>query len=282
MIKLCIPFLLTDTSQLPKRLISQHRFLLEANVFDGKELLELVESNKLSKLLHDASQIGTIRAFHFPTENSDYLESKVLSKLLYKTVEIVGQNKIPYLVLHSNHIRPLGKFDHKKLPQIRQKYINFYKTLGVFARSQNVTVCIENLPIIGNKGDDFDSVFVFPKDFNNLPKTGIKIVWDIGHWAYTHDRFKKLQEKIKFSPKNCSPFTSFLELKKNTVHFHFSSFKKLSHLQCTEGIIPQNGNFSENILAKSCKIIHEWPQEIGMTLEIQEKKSITPRQADGV
>lgn len=271
MIKLCIPFLLTDSNQLPKKLINRRGLWLEANIFNSKELINLVKNNKFSKLLKDANQIGTIRAFHFPVENSDYLESKVLIKLLLKSIKIIGENKIPYLILHSNHIRLIEEFDHKKLSQIRKKYLIFYKTIGKFAQSQNVTLCIENLPIIGNEGNDFDSVFVFPKDFNNLPKTGIKIAWDMGHWAYTCNTFKILSKKIKFLSKNSPAFFDFLKLKKNLSHFHFSSFKKLNPLTCREGVIPQDGDFNKNTLAKYCKIIHNWPQEIGMTLEIQEK-----------
>lgn len=271
MIKLCIPFLLSDNKQLPEKLIKQRKLWLEANVFDSEQLVKLIKKQKFSKLLKDASRVGIIRAFHFPVENSDYLESKIISKLLYKSIKIIGENKIPYFVLHSNHIRLMEKFDHKKLPKIRQKYLNYYKTLGKFAQRHNVTVCIENIPIIGNEGNDFDSVFVFPADFNNLPKTGIKIVWDMGHWAYTCNTYKTLSKKIKSLPKKSPTFFDFLKLKKNLSHFHFSSFKKLTPLMCTEGVIPQDGDFNKNILAKYCRIIHEWPQEIGMTLEIQEK-----------
>lgn len=270
MIKLCVPFLLTDDGQLPKALINQRGLWLEANIFDGKQLAMLVEKNQFSKLLKNTARSGTVRAFHFPVENADYLESKVLNKLLYKSIKVIGENKVPYLILHSNHIRLIGEFDHKKLPQIRQKYFDFYKTLGKFAQRQNVTVCIENLPIIGNKGNDFDSIFVFPNDFNSLPKTGIKIAWDLGHWAYTCNTFRVMSKKIKSLPKDHPAFLNFPELK-NITHFHFSSFKKLGPLECVEGITPQSGDFNENALAKACRMIHEWPQEIGMTLEIKEK-----------
>lgn len=271
MIRLCVPFLLTDDDQLPNALINQRGLWLEANVFDGKQLAKLVKKNLFSKLLQNVTRTQTVRAFHFPVENADYLESKKLSKLLYKSIKILGENQIPYLILHSNHIRLMAEFDHKKLPQIRQKYFDFYKILGKFAQSQNVTVCIENLPIIGNEGNDFDSVFVFPEDFNSLPKTGIKIAWDLGHWAYTCEAFNTMSKKIKSLPKDHPAFLNFLKLKENITHFHFSSFKKLAPLECAEGITPQSGDFNENTLAKACRMIHEWPQEIGITLEIKEK-----------
>ncbi|OGE87876.1 MAG: hypothetical protein A3J07_04170 [Candidatus Doudnabacteria bacterium RIFCSPLOWO2_02_FULL_49_13] len=271
MIKLCVPFLLTDSSQIPRSLIKQRKLSLEANIFDGKQLSGLVEQNKFSKLLNVATRTGTVRAFHFPAENADYLESKKLTKLLYTAVAALGERKIPYLVLHSNHIRLLEKFDHKKLPQIRQRYLGFYQALGEFAQNQNVAVCIENLPIVGNQGNDFDSVFVFPDDFKNLTQAGIKIAWDLGHWAYSCGAFGSVSKQIEALSKNHPAFFDFLQLKKNIAHFHFSSFKKLTSLKCAEGIIPQVGDFSENMLAKACRIIHEWPGGIGMTLEIQEK-----------
>jgi hypothetical protein len=271
MIKLSVPFLLTNDKQLPKKLIKKYDLWLEANVFDSNQLISLVEKNKFSKLLKKAKLIGNVHSFHFPVENADYMESKIVKNLLFETIRIIGVNKIPYLVLHSNHIRPMGKFDHKKLPHIRKRYFDFYKSLGEFAQSQNVIVCIENLPIIGNMGDDFDSVFVFPKDFNNLPKNGIRIVWDLGHWAYTCNIFKTVSKTIKSLPKSTPIFPDFIKLKKNISHFHFSSFKKLNSLMCREGIVPRDGDFNEDELVKCCKIINKWPQEIGMTLEIQEK-----------
>lgn len=271
MIKLCVPFLLTDSVQIPNTLIKQRGLWLEANIFDGRELAAVIKKNQFSKLLQKAARTASVRAFHFPIENCDYLESKTLSQLLYKTIKIIGENKIPYLILHSNHIRLMEEFNHEQLPQIRQKYFDFYKILGKFARSQNVTVCLENLPIIGNEGNDFDSVFVFPPDFKGLSMTGIKIAWDLGHWAYTCDGFPALSKKIKSLPKVHPTFLNFLELKKNIAHFHFSSFKNLGSLKCAEGIIPQSGDFNEKTLAQACRILHEEPREIGMTLEIKEK-----------
>ncbi len=270
MIKLCVPFLLTDQKQIPESLIQKRGLSLEANIFDGNELKALVKKNKFSKLLSDAMRIAPVRAFHFPVENADYLESITLSQLLYKTIEIISQNRIPYLILHSNHIRSAKTFDHSDLPQIRKKYISYYHALGNFAHKHKVTICIENLPIIGNEGSDFDSVFVFPRDFLKLSGSGLKIAWDLGHWAYTYDVHKTVAKKFEKVLNAPDDFLKFLKLK-NIAHCHFSSYKKITLLKCEEGVIPQSGDFSQNYLIQACRAINDWPGQTGMTLEIKEK-----------
>jgi len=274
MINLCFPFVLTDTKQIPKKSKLKREVFLEANIFDAIELQKIIKDNKLDGLFKNASKLGIIRAFHFPTENADYINSNNLKKLLINTIQMVGKNKIPYLVLHSNYIRQLNKFDHSKLPEVRKKFIKFYKSLDKIALKSNVTICIENLPIIGNNGDDFDSIFVFPKDFEKLISNNINITWDLGHWAYTCEVFPKLFDYIGLEENHIKNINDFIKLKKNISRFHFSSFKDKKtgsyFPSCEEGIIPQLGDYNEKNLIQTCRLINKWPKNIDMTLEIKE------------
>ena len=267
-----MPFLLSDPEQISEKFVKQKNILLEATIFDAVELFELIKSKKFSSLLKKAKQKGEIKAFHFPTENANYISSTKLKKLLFQTIKELEKHSIPHLILHTNYIQKRNEFNAKNLLSVRQRYLSFFKKLGAFAKKRNVIVCIENLPIIGNKGDDFDSVFVFPKDFKEINIPGVKIAWDLGHWVYTcqaYTDFSKYYQNLR-QPN----IDDFLALKNNIRHLHFSSFKnKVLKKQkvCEEGIIPQAGDYNQIILAKLCKKIHALPQELAMTLEIKEQ-----------
>ncbi|MHB8871111.1 MAG: hypothetical protein ACYC5G_01470 [Candidatus Doudnabacteria bacterium] len=272
MIKLGTTYLLSDPKQIPEKLITKYRLLLEPTIFDADELQKIIKSKNFSRLLLLGKNKGEVKTFHFPTENADYLNNTSVKKLLYNTIKELGENNVPYLVLHSNYFQNLQEFDHQKLVPTRKKYIQFYKKLGKFASSQKVTVCIENLPIIGEQGDDFDSIFVFPEDFKNLPIPGVKITWDLGHWAYTCDAYDNFSNYYSKTKKPL--FTDYLKVKKNIEHFHFSSFKKgivNNKITCIEGVIPQMGDYNQTTLINACKKIQKQREEISMTLEIRER-----------
>ncbi len=272
MIRLSIPFLLSDPEQISEQLVKQKNLLLEATIFDAVELFELMKSKKISSLFKQAQQKGEIKAFHFPTENANYISSIKLQKLLFEIITELEKHSIPYLILHSNYIQNVKEFNAKNLLNVRKQYLSFFRKLGVFAKKRNVTVCIENLPIIGNMADDFDSVFVFPKDFKEINMHGVKIAWDLGHWAYTCQGYTDF---CKYYPNLKQPtIDNFLVLKNNIRHLHFSSFKnKILKKQkvCEEGIMPQAGDYDQIVLAKLCKKIHALPREFTMTLEIKEQ-----------
>lgn len=272
MINLCIPFLLTDFDQIPSY-ISEEGYCLEPNLFDGRKLLELLENRELAGLFREACQYGTVSAFHFPTENAEYISSDRIKKSLYETIQIMGEHQIPNLVLHSNYIRPAINFDHSELSEIRARYLSFLKYLNEEARAQGVRICLENMPIIGNDGDDFDSVFVFPDDFKGVIFSNIKITWDIGHWAFTCSRFQSVSEQFNLH-RDPPRFFDFLELQEIS-RYHFSSFQLIDNGTsvggCKEGVPPQDGDFNEAKLMNACKSIHASPQNFDITLEISEE-----------
>lgn len=275
MIKVCIPFLLTEPDQILNQEIFGTRVSFEANIFDGIVLKKLIDNKQFDLLLKGVVQMSNLSAFHFPTENADYLESDIIFNTLIESLKIVGKNNIPYLILHSNLIRSISHFDYSEVLSKRKKFIKQYETLDKIAGNSNVIVCIENLPIIGNDGNDFDSVFVFPNDYGELNFKNVKVVWDIGHWAYTCAHFSELSgyyRHVNTTPK----FRDFFEIEDKIVRLHFSSFKNGyttdGTLKHEEGIIPQQGDFSENELIDVCRTINSLERKFDMTLEIKEEK----------
>jgi hypothetical protein len=111
---------------------------------------------------------------------------------------------------------------------------------------------VENMPIIGSAGIDFDSVFVEPADFDALAELGsarIGATWDVCHWAVTYSTLRTIahlrQEKLAVAP---------LDLPAVPIrHLHFASFT--GHAlpywpgECFEGATPLTGEFEQDLLA---------------------------------
>lgn len=274
MIKICIPFLLTDSKQIPGKKFAGIKVSSEANIFDADELKKLLDLGHFDSLIKKATKISDISAFHFPTENADYFKSVDLFNTLIETIRIVGKNNIPNFVLHSNLIQSIQQFNYSNITEIRSKFIEKYEILNRVAKDSNTVICIENLPIIGNNGDDFDSVFVFPKDYVSLNFDNIKVAWDLGHWAYTCENYDRVAAYLNMRSENVPNFYDFTQIQDRIVRFHFSSFIKkdngIGMPKCEEGIIPQLGNFDQNKLISICRKINSLNKSFDMTLEIRE------------
>jgi len=272
MIKYSVPFLITELHQIPAGLLKKNNLFLEGTIFDCKQL-----ENKKNRdlILRNISAVndkykGKLIALHFPTENANYLDSPIIQQKLIDFINVADSFGIEKVVLHSNYIQKEDVYDKNKLESIRKKFNTFFKKLDKFLEDKKTIVCIENMPIIGNDGTDFDSIFVFPQDFSDLKYKNIKITWDIGHWAYTFYFIETLSDISPLVKTDRIRFDDFSSLKKQIAHFHFSSFKKMNNV-CQEGVCPQYGDFDQKTLGEIIKKINSDWSDTYMTLEIGEK-----------
>lgn len=278
MISLSVPFLLSNPEQIPPEVKSNEKILLEGNVFDAALFTDADYWKKLENVIKDLNiqYPGKLYSLHFPTENADYMQSGSVEKYLFRFLDLVIKNNIQILVLHTNHIVPHVQFNYKSIISVRKKYFKFFNKIDTYIKGTNSFVCIENLPIIGNNGDDFDSVFVFPEDFSGLKFERVKIVWDIGHWAYTWSVLKSLNNISPYIMiKPIGSFDSFLSLRDEIKYFQFSSFKTIAfpgtRSKCLEGIVPSKGDIDEHLLRDVLLLIHSWNESYVMSLEIQDE-----------
>jgi hypothetical protein len=277
MIKLIIPFSLENLKQIPSDLIIGKDIGLEGNLFNINKLSknEDIKSIDNQLALVNKKFPRALKSLHFPTENANYLLDTEIKKKLYKFIDIASRFKVPIIIIHSNFIQSLDEFNINTLKSIRSKFIKFYQSLDKYALGKKVTICVENMPIIGSKGLDYDSIFVFPEDFENLKFGNIKINWDLCHWSHT---YCTLQQLSNFSPKIKSekvPFDAFLDLKNYIEYFHFGSFSGMaypySRSERKEGIIPSDGFMDKNLLIQSLRKIHSFKKDFGLAMEIREK-----------
>lgn len=275
MIHLSAPFLITKLEQIPEDFVKKGGFL-EGNIFDYNLLKNESDWTLLDKnlaYLQNKYQ-GVIKSLHFPTENANYLENSFVRNALHRFIEIGSKHKIGTVVLHSNYIQNLKSFDVNSLDATRKRFLNFYKELDSFLEGSNVSIGIENMPIIGDAGLDFDSIFVYPTDFDSFNFKNIHVTWDFGHWAYTCfvlENLNNFSDKINID--SCE-FTDYCKLKGQIIHAHMSSFKgttyPFSNSRCNEGIPPSDGDFDQKTLANCLLELNNW-KDINLTFEIKEK-----------
>lgn len=278
MISISIPFLLSNPEQIPYEVKNNEKILLEGNVFDADLFTDENYWKKLEDIIEDLNikYPGKLYSLHFPTENADYMRSSSVEKYLFRFLDIVIKNNIQILVLHTNNIIPHAQYNYKSIAPVRKKYFKFFNKIDKYIKGTNSFVCIENLPITGNNGDDFDSVFVFPDDFSGLKLEKVKIVWDIGHWAYTWSVLRSLDNISPYIMiKHVGSFDSFLSLRDEIKYFQFSSFKTIAfpgtRSKCLEGIVPSKGDIDEHLLSDVLLSMHSWKESYVMSLEIQDE-----------
>jgi hypothetical protein len=276
MIKLAIPFLLSDPKQIPD-IVKVKKYYLEGIVFDATLFKKNVFWKKVEEsILYVSLKFpNQLYSLHFPVDNADYLNSSEIKDYLYRFIDLAIKNNIKALILHSNYIRLLSEFNLAELVEKRNEYLHFLNQLNKYVMNKKIKICIENMPIVGICGNDVDPIFVLPEDFSKFNFDNIKVVWDIGHWGYTWSVLKSLNGISPYINASNLKFTNFFKLKKILAHLHFSSFKTISlpgtRNTCLDGITPAKGDIDDDMLTNTLFTINSWKQKLVMSLEIKDK-----------
>lgn len=273
-----IPFFGLDKEQIDSKWVSEG-FGLEANIFNG-DSFDNEFSHKFDETLSYAKSLNpSLLTLHFPTDNADYINSEKVKANLYKFIEAALKYEVKGITLHANQFLNVEDFQKYDLIDNRKKVTEFLADLDDNLKGTSLWVGIENLPIIGNCGDDFDPIFVYPKDFEELTKLNLRnigITWDICHWSITFLTHLSISKLFRDKAILLNNYLEFMNIKEHIKHYHFSSFKQLtipySGVRCYEGQLPQNGSIDERLLKQACREINKSciDKEIGVTFEVLE------------
>ncbi|HEV8559211.1 MAG TPA: TIM barrel protein [Actinophytocola sp.] len=226
---------------------------IEAYVFDGRQLAGEQPWRRLRANLRRARDLGADPlTMHFPTDNADWVHDPDAYAALLRFCELAAEVQADGVVLHSNQFVPVDGWPAFDLAQARKRVVAKLGELDERLTGSPMWIGVENMPIIGSAGLDFDSVFVRPADFDallELDSPCIGVTWDVCHWAVSYSTLRAIahlrQEEADVHP---------LDLPAPPVrHIHFASFAGHAMpywpADCFEGAIPQAGWFDQDLLA---------------------------------
>ncbi len=249
---------------------------LEANVFDNRDF-DLPNGWTMfeSSLSYAHSLEPSLLTVHFPTENADFLTNPQAHDNLMRAIQLAHKYSAAGITIHANQFVCTTEWGNFDVIDRRQRFLEYLRELDDMLHESKVWVSVENLPIIGNQGNDFDSVFVYPSDFNEFDNfSNIYITWDLCHWAITyltHKAFSHMFKKNEFQ----IDFDAYHALSR-IKHFHFGSFKQLavpfSSAVCYEGVHPEEGDIDPNLLLSTLRYINQnLDANTGLVLEVHEQ-----------
>jgi sugar phosphate isomerase/epimerase len=248
---------------------------LEAYVFDGTDLAEEEGWRRLEGNLRTLSDAGAPRlTMHFPTENADWVNDRRSFDTLLRFCDLAAATGVDGIVLHANQFVQQDAWLDFDVRAARERVVARLAKLDEYMVGMPAWIGVENLPIIGSEGVDYDSVFVQPDDYLpllELKSDRIGATWDVCHWAVTWTTLAAIGQ-LRQHPAPLPP----LALPPLPIRqIHFASFT--GHAMpfwpnaCVEGVPPQQGDIDPARLGEMLlAAVDAAPGEVGIVFEVQE------------
>lgn len=251
---------------------------LEAYVFDGGDIADEDQWRVLGDNLRHAFDVGArALTMHFPTENANWVADRAAYDRLRRFCDLAAEVGARGVVLHANQFASLDDWPAFDVPGTRARVVDRVAELDEYLGDAPIWIGVENMPIIGAQGIDFDSVFVRPEDFLPLAELGsrrIGATWDVCHWAVSYSTLTAMARL----EQRADPVPAFELPALPIKHVHFASFS--GHAmptwpgQCREGVPPLAGDISPDLLAGMLAAALDAATaaggEVGVVLEVQE------------
>ncbi|MGR8011831.1 sugar phosphate isomerase/epimerase family protein [Streptomyces hypolithicus] len=251
---------------------------LEAYVFDGGDITDEDQWRVLGENLRHAFEVGAQRlTLHFPTENANWVGDRGVYDRLRRFCDLAADVGALGVVLHANQFVSLADWPAFDLVGARARVVERVAELDAYLGDSPIWIGMENMPVIGAQGIDFDSVFVTPSDFAPLAELGsdrVGVTWDVCHWAVSYSTLTAMARL----ERRADPVTPFELPAAPLKHLHFASFA--GHAmptwpdQCLEGVPPQYGDIDPGLLtgmlAAALDAARAMSSEVGVVFEVQE------------
>lgn len=251
-------FYALDLKQIPLQLIQKFG-KAEAILFSDNDLRTENWNQAWENMSKVANIIGNENlSFHFPMDNCDYINNELIKEKLIDSIKRANQIGIKKIIIHPNLRYKISEWNYINREKMKVILFDFIKKINM---NNNVLLCLENMPPIGNQFDDADSAILFASDINEK----INYTWDICHYfnvvrtmseAYNNKEWNPFLAKIE----QCDYF-DFKEKLSNIKHFHFSAFENIANPLkkqiCKEGILPSQSCVSESYYKKALQIIYK-------------------------
>ncbi len=251
---------------------------VEAVLFHKDHLEEELWQNTWRNVGAAVTQYGAENVtFHFPMNGSDYMEDDSVRAKLLESYQRASDHGLAGVIVHSNRIRAAAEWRQFDQVAERSRIGELLSNLRGRNSSSTTWLGLENMPSVGNYGDETDPLFISPADFDELPDN-VGIVWDVCHalcslqYAWAHQR-GELPDQLYLRPE-ATDFTNVPSLGKRVVHWHFASSKGLNSpdngVTCTEGMLPAEGDLDESVYEQQMRLIQAIGSNAAVNFEVQE------------
>ncbi len=192
--------------------------------------------------------------FHFPVDDSDYVEDSFVRSRLSEGYYRASEVGLRGLVVHSNRVRPVEAWRQLRADSERFRVLDILSDVRNRDASSSTWLGIENMPLVGNHGMETDPLFTSTEDFIDLPNE-LTIVWDVCHAKSSEQYLRALQlgqlpPELFARSEDGLLFNPTALQRHKIVHWHFASNRGLNNpltgSQCTEGVLPQEGDLPES------------------------------------
>lgn len=272
-----LSFLGYDRGQLPE-LGRYGNEAVEAVLFSSDHLVTELWQATWTNIETAIAQYGADNVtFHFPMNESDYVEDDFIYRRLVESYQRASDLDLAGVIVHSNRIRPAVEWQRFDQAAERTQIGELLATLRETNSSSSTWLALENMPSVGNYGDEIDPLYVCPTDFDTLP-SNVGIVWDVCHalcslqYAQAHED-GQLSDSIYLRP-HAGIFNNFGSIGERVVHWHFASSKGLNipllGTTCSEGMLPEEGDMPELVYADQIRAIQAVGSTAAVNFEVQE------------
>jgi sugar phosphate isomerase/epimerase len=220
-----MPFRALDPAQLDRRWIDRG-FGIEAILFSAADLDGIDSVGRTLRSLPSE----TPRTVHFPM-SGDYLADPAVRSGLLRTIEMAASIGAEGVIIHANQFVEVHDVPHTDFSEQRRRLVEFFKELdaGVLGDA-GLWLGVENMPLMGDLGDDVDAAFVHPDDFADLPGEHVGVVLDTAHLvgAIETRQLAPADAAIYLPPGDLPTLDGFADLKHRICHLHFSAVQGLA------------------------------------------------------
>ena len=181
-----MPFYACAPEQLDRRWLDCG-YGVEAIMFAGSDLRALPS---IGRTLRGLSAPHTI---HFPMNDADYVHDTAALEGLWRTIDTALECRASGVVAHSNCFVRVLDLPFADVAGLRARCLEIYAVIDEYLRGSDLWLGIENMPLMGDLGDDVDPPFVFLEDFAGFKFEHVVRVLDTAHWAGTWDTLEYVQ-----------------------------------------------------------------------------------------
>lgn len=275
--KLSISYLGPDSSQIPPAETYGNNgveaFLIERDHLVGDEWLQSWKNILTASRIYGPENV----TFHFPVNNSDYVEDPFVRARVLEGYQRACDNGLAGFIIHSNRTRDRDDWVQFDQAAERERVISILASVRDSQETNATWLALENMPFVGNHGGETDPLFSAVEDFEGLPPN-IGIVWDVCHAKGSEQYIAALKEGRLPSTIFARSYTglTFDPVRlSNIAHWHFAASKGLNNPDtgetCFEGVLPSEADVPETIYSDELKkIVRVTGEASAINFEVQE------------